>query len=111
MDVFIVMEFIMCDDYFYGYNENLLSVCASFDDAKDFLDAYIFKYNRVDSDDDEEYGRGRYGDENSCFSQIIRMQMGDDGKEILYDTSQPIKDDELCTSDDIGDRTDDLQDK
>jgi hypothetical protein len=34
MEVFIVMEFNICFDPHYGYNENLLSVWGSFNEAK-----------------------------------------------------------------------------
>ena len=37
MDVFIEIEFNLCDDHYYGYRENLLSVCGSFDEAKAIL--------------------------------------------------------------------------
>ena len=91
MDVFIVMEFNLCDDPHYGYIENLLSVCGSFDEAKAMLDARIL----------ENYGEEEQDDHNS-FSQIIRMQMGNSMKEILYDTSVPIKKNDLCTPVDTG---------
>jgi hypothetical protein len=103
MDVFIVMEFNLCDDQHYGYIENLLSVCGSFDEAKAMLDARILENARF-----LEYYGGEEQDDHSSFSQIIRMQMGNSVKEILYDTSVPIKKNELCTpvdteSDDKGD--------
>jgi hypothetical protein len=103
MDVFIVMEFNLCDDQHYGYIENLLSVCGSFDEAKAMLDARILENARF-----LEYYGEEEQDDHSSFSQIIRMQMGNSVKEILYDTSVPIKKNELCTpvdteSDDKGD--------
>ena len=85
------MEFNLCDDPHYGYIENLLSVCGSFDEAKAMLDAHIL----------ECYGEEEQED-HSSFSQIIRMQMGNSVKEILYDTSVPIKKNELCTPVDTG---------
>ena len=91
MNVFIVMNFNLCDDPHYGYIENLLSVCGSFDEAKAMLDAHIWEYYGEDEIDD-----------HSSFSQIIRMQMGNSVNEILYDTSVPIKKNELCTPVDTG---------
>ena len=105
MDVFIVMEFNLCDDHYYGFRENLLNVCGSFDEAKAVLDARILKY----------YGEDEMNDHNS-FSRIIRMQMGNTVKEILYDTSVPRKKKELCIpvdteSDDKGDEFLDSKDE
>ena len=64
MDVFIVMEFNICDDPYYGYKEKNLSGSASFDEAKGMLDAYISENNGEDSDEDgaewQRNSSGRY---------------------------------------------------
>ena len=100
MNVFIVINFNLCDDPYYGYREDLLSVSGSFDEAKAMLDAHILEsYGEDGVCEDEVFER--YGEYN-CFSQIIRMQMGNSEKEILYDTSVPIKKNELCTPVDTG---------
>ena len=100
------MNFDLCDDPHYGYREMLLSVSGSFDEAKAMLDAHILECYGKDGECKDEVFE-RYGEYN-CFSQIIRMQMGNSEKEILYDTSVPTKKNELFTpldtgSDDKGD--------
>ena len=79
------MNFNLCDDPHYGYREELLSVSGSFDEAKAMLDAHILECYGKDGECKDEVFE-RYGEYN-CFSQIIRMQMGNSEKEILYDTS------------------------
>jgi hypothetical protein len=80
MEVFIVMEFNICFDHHYGYNENLLSVWGSFNEAK----AHILKLYPDDvQEEGEVYKRPNVCD---CFLQIIRMNMGSTEKEILYHT-------------------------
>ena len=73
MNVFIVMNFNLCDDPHYGYTEDLLSVSGSFDEAKAMLDAHILEcYGKYGECKDKVFDRyGKY----KCFSQIIRMQM------------------------------------
>ena len=34
LDIFIIMEFRLCDDYYYGYNEHLHSVFSSLEKSK-----------------------------------------------------------------------------
>lgn len=98
MDVFIVMEFIPCDDPCYGYGEYLRSVCGSIDEAKAMLETTLQDYAVF----------GKYGVDGS-FLQIIRMQMGNTKKEVIYDTQN----DKLYTlvdtgNNDIYDEDDDL---
>lgn len=113
MDVFLVNEFILCDDPYYGYNAYLRGVCGSFNDAKAMLDAII----------SHNYGEneifGRYGEDGS-FARINRMKIGSTESEVLYttrvelaqyvvfsdiddyDTSKQNKNDELCSLVDTG---------
>ena len=75
-----------------------LSVCGSFDEAKAMLDAHILEY----------YGEDEMND-HSSFSRIIRMQMGNTAKEILFDTSVRIKKNKLCTA--VDTESDDKEDE
>ncbi len=118
MDVFIVMEYYMCADHYYGYNENLRSVCGSFEEAKVMVDSLLLK-----TDDDE--------DKHRSYLEISRTQIGSTTKrEVLYtsiefahsdtssvdsdrdDTSKQNKNDELCTpvdTDNDDDEPDDIK--
>ena len=118
MDVFIVMEYYMCADHYYGYNENLRSVCGSFEEAKVMVVSLLLK-----TDDDE--------DKHRSYLEISRTQIGSTTKrEVLYtsiefahsdtssvdsdrdDTSKQNKNDELCTpvdTDNDDDEPDDIK--
>ena len=43
MDVYIVKQYNMCDDYYYGYNEKLFSVCGSIEEAKVMVDTLLLE--------------------------------------------------------------------
>lgn len=80
MEVFVVMDFILCDDRFYGYNQHLLSIFLTYDHAKSFVDSYLLErkyYNKNDKDFDS------YG----CpFIRIIKKDIGGTSNEIMYDS-------------------------
>lgn len=68
------MHFTLCDDSYYGYNEALHSVYASYEEAKIMVDIFLVT--------NEEYdGKG-----GNSFIEIIRMKIGSTKKEILFDT-------------------------
>lgn len=78
LDIFIIMEFRLCDDYYYGYNEHLHSVFSSLEEAKTMFDKLLLIQEKWDEDDGN-------------FIQIIRMKIGNTKKEIIFDSSKPEK--------------------
>lgn len=67
MEVFIIMEFILCNVYFY--NEHLHSVYGSFEEAKTMVDTLLV------------INKKRAGE---VLIQIIRMEIGNTKREILF---------------------------
>ena len=82
-DLFVVMRYDICDDNFYGYNENLDRIFGSFEEAKTYVDTLMIKNpNWFD------------GLDNNSFIHIILMTMGEKRQEILYRTDPPEDDEE-----------------
>ena len=77
MEVFIIMEFIFCDDRFYGYNEHLHSIYGSFEEAKTMVDTLLVR-NKEWAEWIEE--------DHTNFIRIIRMEIGNTKQEILFDS-------------------------
>ena len=74
------MDFILCDDDFYGYNQHLLSIFLTYEDAKIFVDSYLLE-NQYYNEKHEDFNS--YG---SPFVRIIKMDVGGTNKEIMYDS-------------------------
>lgn len=125
MDVFIVMEYYMCADHYYGYNEVLRSVWGSFEEAKVMVDSLLLKTYDDETDDDEDnHLTCDDEDKHRPYLEISRTQIGSTTKrEVLYssikfadsdrdDTSTQSKNDELCThidTDNDDDKHDDIK--
>jgi hypothetical protein len=75
MDVFVVMEYIMCEDYYYGYNEYLRSIYGTYEEAKLYVDNLL---------DKKKYD----GKNENPFIQIICMKLGNTEKEVLFDSTE-----------------------
>jgi hypothetical protein len=75
MEVFIVITFYVCDDHFYGYNESLTCVYGTFEEATEYV-------QKITND-----SRLRYdGEEKNPFLQIIKMTLGHEKQEIVFDS-------------------------
>ena len=97
MDVYIVMQYNMCDDYYYGYNEKLLSVCGSFEEAKVMVDTLLLEYGY--------YGTNYDKDKHRPFLEISQTQIGfTTEREVLY-TSMEFVDSDISSVDCNGDDT------
>jgi len=64
MDIFIIMEFILCEDYYYGYDERLHSVYGPYEDAKTIADTF------------------------SDTKRIFSMKMGSKKRVLLFDSQE-----------------------
>ena len=72
MDLFVVIYYIECDDYYYGYNQRLQNIFPAFDQAKQYVDSYLLKF--VDCD----------GKSGNPFIEIIGMKWGETNTELLF---------------------------
>lgn len=75
MDIFIIMEFILCEDYYYGYDERLHSVYSSFEEAKLFVDTF--------SDTKKKFYNGK-----DAFIRIFSMKIGSKKRVLLFDSTK-----------------------
>ena len=77
MNVFVVMKMIICDDYYYGYNENLDVIYGTFEEAKKYVDDFLLTNKRFN------------GLNRNPFIKIIRMELGNNtNKEIVFDSME-----------------------
>lgn len=73
-DIFVVMEYIECDDHYYGYKESLHSIYNTFGEAKAFLDAYLIE----NKERNEKYG--------SPPIQIIQMKIANRERIVVFES-------------------------
>ena len=77
MEVFIIITFYICDDHYYGYNESLTCVYGTFEEANDAVKKITY----------DKGGILRYdGEEHNPFLQIIKMTLGHEKQEIVFDS-------------------------
>lgn len=83
MEVFVLILFVPCDDYYghYTYVENLNGVYSSFEEAKLVVDKMVIE--NENENPNWPYDGGEYYN----FLRIIKMTLGDQKKEIVYDSS------------------------
>jgi hypothetical protein len=80
MELFIIIEFNLCDDPFYGYNEHLHSIHLDFDYAKNVVDSLLKKHDKYIESSYEEY-----------FIRIIKMEIGNTKQVIVFDSTESIE--------------------
>ena len=78
-DVFAVLHYDACDDYFYGYMESLYSVHPSFEKAKESVDSFLEKYKNEFQPFD--------GVDWDSFITIVQMKWGGSERIVLYNTT------------------------
>ena len=78
MEVFVLILFVPCDDdrYHYTYIEDLKGVYGTFEEAKMEADKMVV----------ENTGWPYNGDKYHDFIRIIKMTLGDQKKEIVFDS-------------------------
>uniref|UniRef100_A0A6C0IBT6 Uncharacterized protein n=1 Tax=viral metagenome TaxID=1070528 RepID=A0A6C0IBT6_9ZZZZ len=75
MEIFIIITFYICDDHYYGYNESLTCVYGTFEEANEAV-------QKITND-----SRIRYdGKEHHPFLQIVKMTLGNEKQEIVFDS-------------------------
>lgn len=75
MEVFIILTFYICDDYYYGYNESLTCVYGTLEEAHAAV-------NKIACDSRSPYD----GEEHHPFLRIIKMTLGEEKQEIVFDS-------------------------
>ena len=80
MEVFIIITFYVCDDAYYGYNESLTCVYGTLEEAHAAVDKIV-------NDRGSQYD----GENHHPFLQIIKMTLGEEKQEIVFDSREPTK--------------------
>ena len=76
-DVFAVLHYHACFDYYYGYMEHLYSVYPSWEKAKESMDSFLAEA--------EKEGKERYdGVDWEPFITIVQMKWGDTEQKVLF---------------------------
>ena len=75
MEVFIIQTFYVCEDHYYGYNESLTCVYGTFEEAHDAVSKIA---------NDKKYPCD--GEEYRPFLQIVKMTLGNEKQEIVFDS-------------------------
>lgn len=72
MDLFVIILYVQCDDYYYGYNKNLLRIYPTFEEAKQYVGTYLLERDDFD------------GVSGNPYIEIVGMKWGDCKEETLF---------------------------
>lgn len=80
MDLFIELHYHQCDDYYYGYNEKLITIYESFDKAKKSIDSFLDNLKPFRDGSILKYD----GKDGNPYILIVKMKMGESNQETLF---------------------------